>query len=221
MNEQVKDILLVALGGGMLFGVLYLACLGSEKYRKWQRAKSEEEYEAWLEKRRKLREEREAAQAKSSEEETRRVKEERPPEPVELRGEHSAIERSNRDKTRRMLSERYAALAQSAYAEGGVLVEAYFYALLARMNGHRQIGSLISQIRVTWRQLGYPSEKGLFHDDFGALESAMSRACLRIDSRHDAELGVMSLTELAQDGNEFAKTMLAERGLGEGSEKEH
>lgn len=214
MNEEMKDILLVALGGAALFGGLYLACLASEKYRKWQRKKDEEEYEAWREKRRKAREAREAERAaKTNKEPTK-------PEATEVPARMEA-ERADDDaregvsvylqRTRLALAYEYAGRAKAVYHEGRGLVEAYFYAQLAKLNGHRQIQSLISQIRVSWRQMGYPDEKQLLHDDFGAIESAMGRACLRIDSRHEAELGEVSLTELAEGGNEMAKALLEAR----------
>lgn len=171
MNNEMKDILLVALGGAALFGGLYLSCLASEKYRKWRRKKDDEDYERWREKRRKMHEER-AARAE--------VKEETTSAPT---GKSEATEKP--EPTPPTQEDRSA------------------------------------QIRVAWRQMGYPDEKGLLHGDFGELESAMGRACLRIDSRREAERGVMCLTELAEGGNEFAKALMEARGLGEGPRQEH
>lgn len=211
MNDAMRDILLVALGGAALFAGIYIACLVAEKYQAWRRKKDDEEYEAWRAKRRKAREEREAARAKEA--------------PRVLAGEGDAageqtdgeatedLPQDVASRTRLALSYEYAGRAQRAYREGTGLVESYFYAQLAKMNGHRQITTLLSQIRVAWRQMGYPDEKAFIHDDFGALESAMGRACLRIDSRHDAALGTQSLRELAAGGVEMAGVLLAERGI--------
>lgn len=226
MNNEMKDILLVALGGAALFGGLYLSCLASEKYRKWRRKKDDEDYERWREKRRKMREER-AARAEVKEETpstpTGKSEATEKPEPTPpTQEDRSAIERSNADKIRLALAHDYADRAYAAYADGTGLVEAYFYAQLSKLNGgDPQLRTLTSQIRVAWRQMGYPDEKGLLHGDFGELESAMGRACLRIDSRREAERGVMCLTELAEGGNEFAKALMEARGLGEGPRQEH
>ena len=116
-------------------------------------------------------------------------------------------------KARLTMSYEFARRAEVAYQEGVGLVEAYFFAQLALLNGHRQIKPLCAQIRMSWRQVGYPSEKHLTHGDFGMIESALGRACLRIDTKHDAEIGEASLRELSEKGVDLAKDFLKDRGL--------
>lgn len=91
------------------------------------------------------------------------------------------------------------------------IIEAYFHGKLAQMKGHRQMGNFLSQVRVAWRQSGYRNEKDLVHPEFGPLESSIGRAMIRIESKHEAEMGFAALRELAEAENEIAQDYLAGR----------
>lgn len=97
-------------------------------------------------------------------------------------------------------------------SKGNGYIEAYFHGKLAQMKGHRQMGNFLSQVRVAWRQSGYRNEKDLLHSEFGPLESSIGRAMIRIESRHEAEMGLAALNELAEAGNDIARDYLAARG---------
>lgn len=91
-------------------------------------------------------------------------------------------------------------------------IEAYFHGRIAQLMGHRQIQGLLSNIRIAWRQMGYRSEKGLVHPGFDELQSSIGRAMIRIDAKHDEELGYACLRELAEGGNRLARDFLGECG---------
>lgn len=89
-------------------------------------------------------------------------------------------------------------------------IEAYFHGRIAQLMGHRQIQGLLSNIRIAWRQMGYRSEKGLVHPGFDELQSSIGRAMIRIDAKHDEELGYACLRKLAEGGNRLARDFLGE-----------
>lgn len=111
------------------------------------------------------------------------------------------------ERLRRGVAHECAAHARAAFA-GGALVEAYYFGSVARLCGHRQVSTVLGQIRIVWQRAGCPSEKHLIHEAFSPEESAIGRALLRIDTRVDPESGYALLTDLRNDGNEVARDLL-------------
>lgn len=111
------------------------------------------------------------------------------------------------ERMRHSVAHECAAHARAAFA-GGALVEAYYFGSVARLCGHRQISTVLGQIRIVWQRAGYPSEKELVNESFSPEESAIGRAMLRIDSRVDPERGYALLTDLMNEGHEVATDLL-------------
>lgn len=205
MNIDWETIVAWALVIGVIIIAIRSCLLMRERIEKKQKAAEDAEYEVW-------RNETQAKIAAAQEQAKARVevtaKVEVPPKAeVETPVETSA-------KVPRYVQQAqtfaHAARAMQAYHEGTGLVEAYFFAKLAQLGGHRQIAPLLSEIRITWRRVGCPDEKERVHDDFGELESAIGRACLRRDTGVQRDLGEACLRDLANDGEELAKVLLGE-----------
>lgn len=101
-------------------------------------------------------------------------------------------------------------LADNAFAafDNGNIIEAYYYGRLAQHMGHRQLARFLANVRIVWKRIGYPDQKELIDQMFDETQSAIGRALIRIDSRHDAQAGIAKLKELAEDGNELARDFL-------------
>lgn len=111
------------------------------------------------------------------------------------------------DRRQLAVAHECAAHARAAFA-GGALVEAYYFGSIARLCGHRQISTVLGQIRVVWKRAGCPSEKGLINETFSPEESAIGRAMLRIESGIDPERGYALLTDLKNEGYAVARDLL-------------
>lgn len=111
------------------------------------------------------------------------------------------------DRRQLAVAHESAAHARAAFA-GGALIEAYYFGSIARLCGHRQISTVLGQIRVVWKRAGCPSEKGLINEAFSPEESAIGRAMLRIESGIDPERGYALLTDLKNEGYAVARDLL-------------
>lgn len=137
---------------------------------------------------------------------------------TEVEREEPRVERTTSEKSMEpsALERRNAAFAEADMAAEAFgcqcCIEAYFHGRIAQLMGHRQIQGLLSNIRIAWRQMGYRSEKALVHPGFDELQSSIGRAMIRIDAKHDAELGYACLRELAEGGNRLARDFLGECG---------
>lgn len=100
--------------------------------------------------------------------------------------------------------------AQYAFDEGN-FVQAYYFALLSELNGHRQAANLMAHIRVVWRQCGYPEEGFSRQSGFSRTEYMLGLSALRIDAHFDAHFGYACLEDLSADGNDLAKVLLERR----------
>lgn len=218
MNAQLQLIISFALGSAMLFAVIYCISLAISRYRKW------------LEKR----ESEKPIEVRPVLDEVKRVTpvapKAPPPEPMDEPGftpEFAADEHTGEpipdEPSSELFTNEMTAPANHAEKEAtayeaarfsrlaynaGHLVEAYHFAAIARLCGHERLASMMSQIRINWRLAGYPDEKELCHDQFDPVRSAIGRAMLRIDSKHDADRGYACLTDLASNGNELARDLL-------------
>lgn len=207
MNEQLQTIISVALGAAMLFAVIYCISLAISFYKKWEDECDKDE----------------PVEIKPVTDEVKRVTPvaEKPPMSIvaeasvptktespindELFTEEMSapISRSEKDAVAYEAAHR----ARCAYG-AGLFVEAYHYAAIARLCGHPRLASMMSQIRVNWRLAGYPDQKEFVNEHFNSIRSAIGRAMLRIDSKHEAERGYACLTDLAADGNDLARDLL-------------
>lgn len=196
MNEQLQTIISVTLGAAMLFAVIYCISLAISFYKKWEDERDNDE----------------PVEIKPVTDEVKRVETEasvpaEPESPIAddlFTEEMSApVSRSEKDAVAYEAAHR----ARCAYG-AGLFVEAYHYAAIARLCGHQRLASMMSQIRVNWRLAGYPDQKEFINEHFNPIRSAIGRAMLRIDSKHEAERGYACLTDLAADGNDLARDLL-------------
>lgn len=192
MNEQLQTIISMALGAVVVFAVVYCISLAVSYYQKWLREKEDEtppEIRPIVD------------------EVVKRVTVDgSAPQKVDSGDvDERGVDMSRHNRSTIALD----AANRSRLAYGnGCLVEAYYYATIARLCGHLQLSSAMSQMRVNWRLAGYPDEKELVGHDFDDVQSAIGRAMLRIDSNHDRDRGYACLTDLANDDNELAIDLL-------------
>lgn len=192
MNEQLQTIISMALGAVVIFAVIYCISLAVSHYQKWLREKEDEtpsEIRPIVD---------DVVNRVTDDENVMRS-----PDTGDVAATDVDMSRHNRSTIALDAANR----SRLAYGDGR-LVEAYYYAAIARLCGHLQLSSAMSQMRVNWRLAGYPDEKELIGHDFDGTQSAIGRAMLRIDSNHDRDRGYACLTDLANDDNELAIDLL-------------
>lgn len=197
MNEHLQIIITIGLAASALFALIYGISVAISRFQEWKRKKEEEEEVVIVPVTEEVK-----RQEQPIEPPPRTFEEERALEQAPI-----ASEPMN-SRQKQQVSYECAGRARAAF-DCGRLVEAYYFATVATLCGHRQLSGLKSQIRVIWKQVGFPSEKEMIGEDFSAMESAIGRAALRIDARHFANAGYACLTDLANGGNEIAADLLA------------
>lgn len=218
MNAQLQLIISFALGSAMLFAVIYCISLAIGSYRKWLEEREDDkpiEVKPVLDEVKRVTPVAPKAPPPEMTEEAECVPEfaaEDPPPvlaPEAAGGElfteemTAPVNRAQKEATAYEAA-RFSRMAYNA----GRLVEAYHFAAIARLCGHERLASMMSQIRINWRLAGFPDEKYLCDERFDSVRSAIGRAMLRIDSKHETERGYACLTDLASSGNELARDLL-------------
>lgn len=90
----------------------------------------------------------------------------------------------------------------------GAIVEAYFWTVLADLNGASGLKRRLLQMQRQWVMSGCPSERENVSELFSQLQGSFARALLRIRCGIDAPLARVRMKELAEQGCEEARLFL-------------
>lgn len=91
----------------------------------------------------------------------------------------------------------------------GWIVEAYYWTLLARLNGSCDLDVALDEIRKVWVREGFPPEYENVRPDFSESQGVFARAVLRLKCGRDVTLARKRLQELADAKCHEAELYLA------------
>lgn len=103
--------------------------------------------------------------------------------------------------------EAMAKLGEYAFRRG-MIVEAYYWTVLAELKGAKGLKPRLREIRLRWMSKRCPAERDNVHAEFTDEQGSFARALLRIRCAVNAPLGRARMKELVAAGCEEARLYL-------------
>lgn len=96
----------------------------------------------------------------------------------------------------------------------GMIVEAYYWKLLAKMKGASGQSETLRKLTARWQKDKCPLEPDNVHAGFSPLQGSLARSFLRIRCSVDKPRSLKRLRDLARRGSKEAKLFLSSHGYG-------